>query len=156
MKDAFGGTFMIKVLIVFFVIYISFMTVAIGYAKAFRIKNHIVSILEKPAYSNNFEEAIKEIQGEGSVGYLGEVAYNYPNNDKIMEDCNNRCTGTCSNSNLTLLNEGICIVTKESNGNKYYEVTSYFIIEPPLFSISIVAPIRGETKIINPANYSGD
>lgn len=152
MKDAFGGTFMIKVLIVFFVIYISFMTVAIGYAKAFRIKNHIVSILEKPVYSNKFDgegSAIEEIQGEdGSGGYLREASYDYSGNSKIRSDCNSRCTGSCSSSNVVLLEKGICIIKKGSDDAIYYEVTSYFVIEPPLFNISILAPIRGETKTI--------
>lgn len=140
MKDAFGGTFMIKVLIVFFVIYISFMTVAIGYAKAFRIKNHIVSILEKPAYSNvteGYNNAISEIET-----YIGTVAYDYSGNIKIQDDCDNR------GGRLDVA-QGICIAEKGNSGLIYYEVTSYYVIEPPLFNVSILAPIRGETKIVN-------
>lgn len=137
MKDAFGGTFMIRVLMVFFVIFIAFMTVAVGYAKAFRIKNHIVSILEKPAYSNDYDSAISEIES-----YIGDVAYDYSGNSKIQNDCTNR------GGSLAVV-QGICIAQKGDDTLIYYEVTSYFVIEPPLFNVSILAPIRGETKIVN-------
>lgn len=38
MRDAFGGAFMIKVMLIFLGIYIAFMAVALNYAKAFRVK----------------------------------------------------------------------------------------------------------------------
>ena len=47
MRDAFGGTFMIKLGLVFLVVYVSFMAVAINYAKAFRVKNQIINIIEQ-------------------------------------------------------------------------------------------------------------
>ena len=147
MKDAFGGTYMLYVLMIFFVIYISFMTVAIGYAKAFRIKNHVVSILEKTAYSNDYEGAREEIEF-----YVGTVHYNYSGNDKITDDCNSRGgsldieNGICIVKNCSEVDsDGVCMV----DALYYYEVTSYFVIEAPFFNISLLAPIRGETKIIN-------
>ena len=38
MRDAFGGTFMIQVFLVFILIYISFTALALNYAKAFKAK----------------------------------------------------------------------------------------------------------------------
>ena len=47
MRDAFGGAFMIKVMLIFLGIYIAFMAVALNYAKAFRVKNQIINIIEQ-------------------------------------------------------------------------------------------------------------
>ena len=38
MRDAFGGTFMIQIFLVFILIYISFTALALNYAKAFKAK----------------------------------------------------------------------------------------------------------------------
>ena len=44
MRDAFGGTFVIKLIIIFIVLYVSFMAVAMQYAKTFRVKNLIINL----------------------------------------------------------------------------------------------------------------
>ena len=51
MRESFGGAFMLKLVIVFIVVYISFMAVAINYAKAFRVKNNVINILEQHQFS---------------------------------------------------------------------------------------------------------
>ena len=46
MRDAFGGAFMIKLLVVFIVIYVGFTAIALNYAKAFKVKNKVIQYLE--------------------------------------------------------------------------------------------------------------
>lgn len=46
MRDAFGGAFMIKIFIVFIIIYICFIAIALNYAKAFKVKNKVIDYLE--------------------------------------------------------------------------------------------------------------
>ena len=45
MRDAVGGAFMIKLLLVFLAVYTIFIAIAINYAKAFRVKNKILDII---------------------------------------------------------------------------------------------------------------
>ena len=52
MRDAFGGAFMIKLLIVFIVIYIGFIAIALNYAKAFKVKNKVISYIEENEITN--------------------------------------------------------------------------------------------------------
>ena len=52
MRDAFGGTFMIQIFIVFILVYISFTALALNYAKAFKVKNFIVDYLEEEEIMN--------------------------------------------------------------------------------------------------------
>ena len=47
MRDAFGGTFMIMVFLVFIMVYICFTAVALNYAKAFKVKNAVIDFLEE-------------------------------------------------------------------------------------------------------------
>lgn len=47
MRDAFGGVFMIRLFLVFIFIYVAFAAVSLNYAKAFRVKNSIISFVEE-------------------------------------------------------------------------------------------------------------
>ena len=51
MREYFGGAFILKLLFVFIVIFVSFMAVTISYAKAFRVKNQVINIVEQNQYS---------------------------------------------------------------------------------------------------------
>ena len=46
MRDAFGGAFMIKIFLVFIIIYVGFTALSLNYAKAFKVKNKIIDYLE--------------------------------------------------------------------------------------------------------------
>lgn len=46
MRDAFGGSFMIKLFIVFIFIYVFFIAIALNYAKAFKVKNKVIEYIE--------------------------------------------------------------------------------------------------------------
>ena len=65
MRDAVGGSFMIKLIIVFLVLYIIFVAVALNYAKAFRVKNKVLDIIEQNEgikdYDNASDTAITQI-----------------------------------------------------------------------------------------------
>ena len=47
MRDAVGGTFMIKLLLIFLAVYTVFIAIAINYAKAFKVKNKVINIIEQ-------------------------------------------------------------------------------------------------------------
>ena len=46
MRDAFGGAFMIKIFLIFIIVYVCFTALALNYAKAFKVKNAIIDYLE--------------------------------------------------------------------------------------------------------------
>lgn len=47
MRDSFGGVFMIRLFLVFIFIYVAFSAISINYAKAFKLKNSIISFIEE-------------------------------------------------------------------------------------------------------------
>ncbi len=131
---------MIKLILVFLVIYISFMAVAISYAKAFRVKNQVINIVEQYQYSGRDDQRTIGIIDD----YLKNVPYNYGTNDSVRDHCSKQ-----SNSYFTQY--GACIIDKSSVGDtrKYYKVITYIAISFPFFNIHMVVPISGETKVIH-------
>lgn len=142
MRESFGGAFMIKLILVFIVIYISFMAVAINYAKAFRVKNNVINILEQSQFE--LGDSIDSIDN-----YLGTVSYIVNNSSSVSSHCNGVAFGNTDKAKNTVLTaRGVCI-EKMGDGNKhYYKVTSYISINFPFFDISMTLPISGETKMI--------
>ena len=63
MRDSFGGTFMIYLLLIFLAVYIAFVAVAFNYARAFKVKDKVMDIIEQ-------NEGI-DFEDEG--GALGEI-----------------------------------------------------------------------------------
>lgn len=133
-RDAFGGSFMIKIILVFIVIFVSFMAAAVTYAKAFRVKNGVINILEQ----NQYNGQINKVQDKIDT-YLGSVPYSERNDTTI---------GHCNNAGGKMTGNGACIVPKGGNNNKYYQVIVYISISLPFFHLNPIFPISGETKTI--------
>mgnify|MGYP001856301377 CR=1 FL=1 len=53
MKDAFGGTFILKLFMIFFIIYVTFIFLVLNFAKHYRIKNYVVNFLEQSQYNGD-------------------------------------------------------------------------------------------------------
>ncbi len=133
MRESFGGAFMIKLALVFIIIYVSFMAVAINYAKAFRVKNQIINILEQRQYVKGDQRTHEAIDK-----YLAGVPYNIGNAGK------NDCKG-----NSEYLMRGVCIESHGDSDHAYFTVTTYIAIKDfPFFKIELTLPVRGETKTI--------
>ena len=141
MRESFGGAFMIKVVMIFIVIYVSFMAVAVNYAKAFRVKNQIINILEQRQYGGGATDGDGDTLEYINDTYLPSVPY------FVKDIKSSDCDGT------EPLKSGVCIVP----GNKgiddmelgtYYVVTTFISVDFPFFDIHMRLPIRGETKTI--------
>lgn len=132
MRDAFGSTFMFKIIIIFIVAYVSFMTIAVNYAKTFRIKNGVINILEQYQY---------EDEGSGwlYVDVLNDYLLRGPYKVKSSDVGSNHCDGR------DFIAEGVCV---KKNDN-YYVVTVYMVAKFPFLDLKLVIPISGETEDIN-------
>lgn len=71
MKDSVGSTFLIGIMMVFVVIFVSFTAVIANIAKTFRMKNQVINYVEQYKYDGSAgHEAISKIED-----YLGTVDY---------------------------------------------------------------------------------
>ena len=70
MRDAFGGVFMMRLFLVFIVIYVGFTALSLNYAKAYRVKNNVISFIEekeitdlKSFFSQGSGKRVKQLNG---------------------------------------------------------------------------------------------
>lgn len=148
MRDAFGGTFMIYVLLIFITVYVTFVAVAFNYARAFKVKNKVIDIIEQNegiADYNNTTGTIGDIEY-----YLNEVSYRIGGIDSN--------TNACSNYDYINKERGYCIssitATSDINGGtaSYYKIVTFVRLELPFFDVGFTIPVRGETRKIEKVN----
>ena len=147
MREAFGGAFTIKLMLIFLAIYIAFIAVALNYAKAFRVKNKIIDIIEQNEGIDSYIDT-KEGSVIGDINsYLNTVSYyvnlaNNKNNNTENINCYDR--GYCIEETTAPVTDGIT--------SKYYKVTTYININFPFFKLNFNIPITGETRKIERIN----
>ena len=145
MRDSVGGTFMIYVLLIFLAIYITFVAVAFNYARAFRVKNKVIDIIEQNEGMSDAD--FNNLSGKNSVGvagqineYLNSVSY-YIN----LTDNNKNGRGTC-------FERGYCVSEYSTKVDemtaKYYKVTTFVRLEIPFLELGFTIPVKGETRKI--------
>ena len=137
MRDAFGGAFFIKLMLIFFALYISFIAIALSYTKAFRVKNSIINYIEEHGdYDTTVQATIDE--------YVHNMGYYIKS---VGPNGSSAAYSKCDS-------KGYCIEEKASDNvrGKYYEVTTFIEIELPLYipllPKSILVPIKGETRLV--------
>jgi len=133
MREAFGGAFLIKLLLIFLSIYIVVLGITASYAKAFRVKNQIISIIEQ-------YEGLKNDSKKVIDSFLSNFGF-YSNMTYVN-------TG-CAQANFY---HGICIERINSGGygrNYYYRITTYIqFSDLPFIGALPVVEVSGETKTI--------
>lgn len=145
MRDAVGGTFMMKLLLIFLAVYTIFIAVALNYAKAFRVKNKILNIIEQSEGINSYDDV-----SQGSVigqinTYMNDIHYGI--NTSSVEK---KCIGY----DYINTERGYCI-SKVGNNDinaDYYKVTTFVTIDFPFLNLSFTIPIQGETRKIERIN----
>ena len=147
MKEAYGGTFMLYIFMIFFIIFVSIIGVALNFAKIYRIKNNVINILEQYQYRMGDTDNAEVYSKIGS--YLKSVPYsiNLDKKEEYVNDCLKRASNDSSNYDGTLINEnyGVCVVKKGEESRPYYSVTVYFMAEIPVMDLAIPITASGET-----------
>ena len=142
MRESFGGAFMIKLVLIFIVVYISFMAVAINYAKAFRVKNQVINMIEQWQY--NGEDTVRdEIEAYlRSANYSSEA--NYTGGDGACPAMD----GVAAIN--TLRNYRYCVYKHQTVKGDYYTVKAYQTYNFPLIGdiIKVRYSITGDTQVL--------
>lgn len=116
MRDAFGGSFMLKLFLVFIFIYIGFTAIALNYAKAFKVKDKVISYIETNEITDfiNMPSSVRDAMEE----YF---------ETEILGKDNYRATISCTGDDVVYCQDGIKI-TKEGEAQNtegvYYKVTT--------------------------------
>ena len=123
MKDAFGGAFMIRLFLIFILVYILLTAVALNYAKAFKVKDLVIKYLEDNEivdFKNMIAEDREKLENYFETVLVGNMGY-FHEFDSFE----------CDESNDVYCISGVKIqqMTKPEIANKmgvYYRVTTYF------------------------------
>lgn len=144
MRESIGGTWLMSIVIVFVVLFISFLAVSVNYSKAFKIKNGIINIIEKnQGLSDTAVDDINKLMS--SAGYV------------VYGSCEANWKG-CQKSNASSTKSKYCIAeeiySKDDDNSSifgkksYYRVTVFFRIDLPVIGNLLTFPIKGETKAV--------
>lgn len=148
MRDAFGGTFMMYVFIIFLTVYCVFIAIAFNYAKAFRVKNKVIDIIEQ-------NEGIEDF--ENTSGVIGDIN-TYLKNATYKVNGISDTSGPCLGYEHVDTELGYCIdkevePTLTGANSSYYRVQTFVKLEIPFLEwFSFTIPIKGETRKIERIN----
>ncbi len=161
MREAIGGTWITQLIIIFMLVFVAFLALALNYTKAFKVKNEILTIIEK-------REGITT--GENSTialinNYLKNNAY------RVQKNCEVGSYGVASLDSPTITevrNKSVkyyyCISKMKSptsnyptnNNNKgkvFYKVDIFFYFNLPVLGDLFTFDISGSTNnIATPAD----
>ena len=143
MREAFGGAFSIKLMMIFLVLYVCFICVGLNYSRAYRVKNRIINIIEQNEginYNNTQDAVILEIQN-----YLRGTGYSIALEDREMI----RRKSECISNGGSIIDPGFCV--SEINNGEYYLVETYTVLRLPFNLINTVNVVKGETRKIERA-----
>ncbi len=157
MKDAFGATYYLGTALLFISLFASLLAISLNYTKAFRIKNTIVSYIEKNdgclQEDSNLREKISNYVNKNNYlvtniidDVVGNMMYESANGTTFVPD-----DGGC-------YDRGYCIYHYTSDGTStndfeykggYYKVVTYMQITFPFFGLNVTVPVTGETRLLS-------
>ena len=121
MRESFGATWEVQIIIIFILIFVSYLTVSVSYYKVFKAKNDIISIIER-----------KEGMTEGPNGAIG-IINNYlrSNAYNAKGHCN---AGSYGANSLDRTDNETFNYVVDGDSTKYYycveKVTNYYTENP--------------------------
>ena len=124
MRDAFGGVFMMRLFLVFIVVYVGFGAISFNYAKSFKLKNKVIDFIE-----------LSQVQPSGIEAFYNNPT-TQPKLDNMIDDISYNYS--CNKKNGVLKNKsgnvyGFCyrgvVVEKapEDNSSKEINTQTYII-----------------------------
>lgn len=164
MRESIGGTWILSIVMTFLMLFTAYLAVSVNYAKAFRIKNNIISKIEtmeiNTAAGETSLDVIQSHSFEDDIrNYLTSQAYivqgncidsnlleNYPGYNLVLKT-------SCNPSNDDLC--GVCVFGQEaasldSYGTKkyYYTVVDFFKFDLPIVGDLLTFKVKGNSKAI--------
>lgn len=167
MKDAIGGTYLYIIVIAFIALFTTYVSVTTTYSRCFRIKDDIISIIERN-HGYNKDKSISEITKLlGQIGYTNYgdcpndgstwLGYNSAGNrtDNKYQGKTNYCIAKYVTANSDVKDKKNAAAAVGMFDSAYYGVAVFFKLEWPIFRNIFNVKIVGETKVITNPNDEG-
>lgn len=162
MKESIGQAFLVNLILIFFLVLILMLLGSINYSKAYKVKNRIITILEKHGTDVESGSGLSdEVKKEINVN-LKKAGYAHSKN---AIDCNKYTDGgtLLYPENVAGLQYDYCVIKKDAStgsyptptgttetyqGARYYKVITFMEFDVPLIGGYLKFPVQGETKLI--------
>ena len=153
MREAIGGTWLTQLVIVIMFIFVAFLALSINYSKAFRVKNEVISIIEKKegiTQNNNANGSIFLINkflannGYNTVGKCEVGSYGFLTNNVTATLIDNRNKNNKYNYCISKTKS----ITTNFPNRSYYKVKLFFKFNLPIVGDVYTFKVDGETKDI--------
>lgn len=163
MRESIGSVSIFAIVITFIMLITAYLAISVNYAKAFRIKNHIINMIEEyHGEVNNAEFKDKVALYLTSQGY---TANKKCPSSSVLTDNNLDTVGV--NWNGPIVDDGFapgngnsfyCIYELEMDGNRgiddiddkryYYKVITFFKFDIPVIGNLAIFNVSGDTKLV--------
>lgn len=147
MREVIGGTWLTQLVIVIMFVFVAFLALSMNYSKAFRVKNEVISFVEKnEGITKNSVELINNYlsySGYGTTGYCEKGSYGVASlSSKTIESANkNKKYYYC-----------LTKVTSPAKNFKYrahYKVKLFFRFNLPVIGNIFTFDVDGQSKDVN-------
>ena len=154
MRDAIGGSMLLYIVIFFVSVVMLFFISILSYAKAYRVKNRIINIVEGYNFPDDFNEEKRKELIELIDTDMTNIGYNTVHNKNCQNDSN--YGANCNDINVIANNGGVydyclCRINVSQDDEKrgyYYEVITYTQFNFPIINQVISSSVHGETKVL--------
>ena len=137
MRDSIAGTWLLSLVLVFMLIFVSYLAVSVNYSKAFNMKDRIISIIE-------------ESEGHGERAQNRIESYMAGSGYYIRTGCGNRGTRINPPAGGTYcIDRFINPQSTDEVWQVHYRVTIFFRFDLPVLGHIFTFPVTGETKTIH-------
>ena len=153
MRETVGNTFIIKLIIVFTLLFSAFLALAISYNKVFKMKNEVLSIIEKyegindtslNIINNYFYANGYTITSSCPDGYMGVNNFE----EEAVEAVSGEKYYFCYKENKDRLKDGLNNDKNVNIKKKVYDVIVFYKFYLPIVGDIFTFNIKGQTKTI--------
>lgn len=165
MRDAIGSTWVYSIVITFTLIFAGFLILVISYSRAYKIKNEMITVLEK--YEGITQKNNSEGNDWGSIKIINNYLHNSgyttkgkcPNEGTVL-GAEDLTTSTLTKINSTNASKDYyyCImVNKDTSGKAIFTINVFYDFNLPVLGALQKYTVTGQThKISNyKCNYKG-
>lgn len=159
MRQAIGTTWIFSICLTFIVLFTAYLAISINYAKAFKIKNHIISMIEENEGIDDDNASSFNTKVEDYLLYQGYDAKKVCNDGELLRDDLNKGQWKAVTAINDVNGKGkstyYCVYKRnvenksECSNEVVYKVITFFKFDIPALNTLMVFNVSGNTKVIH-------
>ena len=155
MRESIGATWIFSICLTFIVLFTAYLAISVNYAKSFRIKSDIISMIEEnEGYRDDLAYNVEQYllaQAYDASGYCETTltARDDLHSDWVRETCINISGDTSGRCNACIYRLSVENATEKCNNRAYYRVITFFKFDLPIVNYWTTFPVSGESRLVH-------